>query len=220
MSTALDLGMSRWAEHHSVSEDRGVMEKGGTNWVFPNCRWQEPGDCSKIPTGQWSFCKGWIQTHGCIKPKLGRVGEEETGLAIAGRGFKVSVGERAVQEQSPWGERRDWVPPSAQDELGHGRSRLSVCCCICVVCLLCLELPWVFMSSLLFLLQGHSPCLGHHPLGLEHLGLASWNLLFSYLSCCYPKLCWVLWVLQDSFHGLELVPFILHLSVLRCWCQA
>lgn len=31
---------------------------------------EEPGDCSKIPAGQWSFCKGWIQTDGCLKPKL------------------------------------------------------------------------------------------------------------------------------------------------------
>ena len=54
----------------------------------------------------------------------------------AGRGFKVSVGERAVQEQAPLGRLLFSTRLACARQ---GSSSLCLCCPVCVVCLLCLR---------------------------------------------------------------------------------
>ena len=66
---------------------------------------EEPGDCRNILVSLCDFCGGWICTLGPLTVKLrdpvwGEAGREGRSWELQGRVFKVSVGERAVQEQS------------------------------------------------------------------------------------------------------------------------
>jgi len=66
----------------------------------------EPVDCRSFPVSQRAFCGGWSQTPGPLKAQSKDRGREWSGgrgpqLGVVGRDCKVSVGERAVQDQAP-----------------------------------------------------------------------------------------------------------------------